>query len=122
MRAVVAATRTGTSLERIAILFATEQPYARLAHEHLAAAGIPANGTAPQSLAGRALGRTLLDLLSLRRHGYRRGDVLNLLTAAPLQPDGRQPRPTAEWERLSREAIVVAGRMHWDVRLERLAT
>ncbi|HEY8546436.1 MAG TPA: PD-(D/E)XK nuclease family protein, partial [Acidimicrobiales bacterium] len=122
VRAVVDATRAGTPLERIAILFATDQPYARLVHEHLAAAGIPANGTAPQALAGRALGRTLLDLLALRRHGYRRSDVLNLLTAAPLPPDGRQPRPTAEWERLSREAVVVAGRAHWDIRLERLAT
>jgi RecB family exonuclease len=122
VRAIVDAARAGTPLERMAVLFAVQQPYARLVHEHLAAAGIPANGTAPQSLAGRALGRTLLDLLALRRHGYRRGDVLNLLTAAPLQPDGRQPRPTAEWERLSREAVVVAGRPHWDIRLERLAT
>ena len=121
VRAVVDAARAGTPLERIAVLFATPQPYARLVHEHLAAADIPANGTAAQSLSGRALGRTLLDVLALRRHGYRRSDVLSLLTAAPLRPDGGHPAPTAEWERLSREAIVVAGRGHWDVRLERLA-
>ena len=121
VRAVVDAARAGTPLERIAVLFATPQPYARLVHEHLAAAEIPANGTAPQSLSGRALGRTLLDLLALRRHGYRRSDVMSLLTAAPLRLDGGHPAPTAEWERLSREAIVVAGRGHWDIRLERLA-
>lgn len=121
VRAVVDAMRSGTPLERIAILFATPQPYARLVHEHLAAAGIPANGIAPHSLAGHALGRALLDLLALRRHGYRRGDVLSLLTSAPLQPRNGRQAPTAEWERLSREAVVVAGRMHWDIRLERLA-
>lgn len=121
VRAVVDATRAGTPLERIAVLFATPQPYARLVHEHLAAAGIPANGIAPHSLAGHAFGRTLLDLLALRRHGYRRSDVMSLLTSAPLQPRRGRPAPTAEWERLSREAVVVAGRNHWDIRLERLA-
>lgn len=121
VRAVVDAARAGTPLERIAVLFAAPLPYSRLVHEHLAAADIPTNGTAPQSLAGRALGRTLLDLLALRRHGYRRGDVLSLLTAAPMQPDKGRPAHTADWERLSREAVVVAGREHWDIRLERLA-
>src|SRR5262249_5949793 len=60
VRAVVDATREGTPLERIAVLFAAREPYGRLVHEHLAAAGIPANGMAPHSLAGRALGRMLL--------------------------------------------------------------
>ena len=121
VRAVVDAARAGTPLERMAVLFAAPQPYGRLVHEHLAAADIPTNGMAPQSLAGRALGRMLLDLLALRRHGYRRSDVLSLLTAAPLQPQRGRPAPTAEWERQSRQAVVVAGRAHWDVRLERLA-
>jgi RecB family exonuclease len=121
VRAIVDATRAGTPLERVAVLFAAPQPYGRLVHEHLTAAGIPANGMAPQSLAGRALGRMLLDLLGLRRHGYRRSDVMSLLTAAPLQSERGRPAPTADWERMSREAVVVGGRSHWDYRLERLA-
>jgi hypothetical protein len=120
LRAVLDASRDGVPLERMAILYPTEQPYARLVHEHTRAAGIPTNGAATQGLAGRVLGRTLLDLLSLRDHGYRRRDVLGLLAAAPVRlrpgPDGARPS-TAQWERLAREAAVVAGRSQWDGRL-----
>jgi len=124
LRAVLDAARDGVPLERMAVLYPTEQPYARLVHEHTRAAGIPTNGAATQGLAGRVLGRTLLDLLSLRDHGYRRRDVLGLLAAAPVQlrpdPDGRRPS-TAQWERLAREAAVVAGRSQWDERLAKHA-
>ena len=40
VRAVVDAVRAGTPLDRIAVLYAGAEPYARLVHEHLAAAGI----------------------------------------------------------------------------------
>jgi RecB family exonuclease len=120
LRVVLDASRDGVPLERMAILYPTEQPYARLIHEHTRAAGIRTNGAATQGLTGRVLGRTLLDLLSLRDHGYRRRDVLGLLAAAPVQlrpgPDGARPS-TAQWERLAREAAIVAGRSQWDQRL-----
>ncbi|HEV7759538.1 MAG TPA: PD-(D/E)XK nuclease family protein [Acidimicrobiales bacterium] len=120
LRAVLDAARDGVPLERMAVLYPAEQPYARLVHEHTRAAGIPVNGAAAEGLAGRVLGRTLLDLLSLRDRGYRRRDLLGLLAAAPVHlrpgPDGRRPS-TAQWERLAREAAVVAGRAQWDVRL-----
>jgi ATP-dependent helicase/nuclease subunit B len=124
VRAVLDAARSGVPLERIAVLYPVAQPYLRLLHEHLAAAGIQANGMAAQALKGRALGRTLLGLLALRDHGYRRRDVLGLLTDAPLRrdggPDGQVWR-SAEWERLAREAAVVGDRADWDRRLARLA-
>ena len=41
------------------------EPYARLAHEQLHAAGIPTNGAAVVPLAARVAGRTLLELLAL---------------------------------------------------------
>jgi ATP-dependent helicase/nuclease subunit B len=120
LRAVLDAARDGVPFERMAVLYPSEQPYARLVHEHTRAAGIPTNGAAAQGLAGRVLGRTLLDLLALRDHGYRRRDVLGLLAAAPVRlqagPDGRRPS-TAQWEKLARDSAVVAGRTQWDERL-----
>lgn len=131
LRAVLDAARDGVPLERMAILFPTEQPYARLVHEQARAAGIAVNGTAAEGLDGRVLGRTLLDLLALRDHGYRRRDILGLLATTPLRlpsssssssgDDSRHP-PTALWERIAREAAVVAGRRQWDERLAQHAT
>jgi ATP-dependent helicase/nuclease subunit B len=118
VRRVVDAVRAGTPLERIGILFGSAQPYGRLVHEHLAAAGIARNGTAVRPLAARALGRTLLDLLALADHDFRRADVLGLLARAM---GGSAETPTAAWERISRRAGVVAGRADWDNLLTRTA-
>ena len=63
MRAIVDAARAGTPLDRMAILHASPMPYARLAHEQLAAAGIALNGAAVMPLTARVAGRTLLGLL-----------------------------------------------------------
>ena len=52
VRAVVDAVRAGTRLDRIAVLHAAPEPYARLAHEQLHAAGIATNGAAVVPLAG----------------------------------------------------------------------
>lgn len=114
VRRVIDAVRAGTPLERIGILFGSPHPYGRLLHEHLAAAGIPRNGAAVRPLAASALGRTVLDLLALPDHDYRRGDVLGLLARAAAAP-------TAAWERLSRQAGVVAGRSDWDNLLRQVA-
>ena len=84
VRAVVDAVRAGTPLDRIAVLYASAEPYARLVHEHLAAAGIATNGPAVVPLAGRVAGRVLLDLLALPERGFRRQDVFAWLASAPL--------------------------------------
>jgi ATP-dependent helicase/nuclease subunit B len=121
-RVVVDAAREGTPLERIAVLYSAERPYARLVHEHMAAAGVASNGTATQGLKAWTLGRTLLGILDWRDHGYRRRDLLGLLVNLPSRSiDLAGPAPTAAWERLSRDAAVVAGRDHWDRRLAQLA-
>ncbi|HET6835859.1 MAG TPA: PD-(D/E)XK nuclease family protein [Acidimicrobiales bacterium] len=121
VRAVVDATRGGTPLERIAILFGTREPYGRLVHEHLDAAGISRNGAAVRPVAGSLVGRSLLDLLALPDHDFRRADVVGLLSrsAGGQGPAGKVP--AAEWQRVSRRAGVVAGRDQWSQRLERLA-
>ncbi len=120
VRAVVDAARAGTRLDRIAVLHASPEPYARLTHEQLHAAGIATNGAAVVPLAARVAGRTLLELLGLAAGGYRRQDVFAWLASAPILSAGRLA-PTTGWERLSREAAVVAGRDDWDHRLQQLA-
>lgn len=120
VRAVIDAAREGIPLERVAILYGSRQPYVRLVHEHLDAAGITHNGQAVVPLTSRVAGRTLIGLLELPATGLRRTDVLAWMSGAPLRCDGA-PIPVAEWERLSREAGVVAGRAQWDSLLEAAA-
>jgi ATP-dependent helicase/nuclease subunit B len=118
VRRVIEAVRAGTPLDRIAVLNAGAEPYARLTHEHLRVAGIRANGTAVMPLSGRVAGRALLDLLALPERNFRRQDVFAWLTTAPLRHQGT-PAPVAAWERISRDAGIVAGREQWDTRLTR---
>jgi RecB family exonuclease len=121
VRAVVDAARGGTPLERIAILFGAREPYGRLVHEHLEAAGVPRNGAAVRPLAGSVVGRSLLDLLALPDHDFRRADVVGLLGRSAAAQGWARRVPVAEWQRVSRRAGVVAGRDQWSERLERLA-
>ncbi|HEX8804178.1 MAG TPA: PD-(D/E)XK nuclease family protein, partial [Acidimicrobiales bacterium] len=107
--------------ERTAVLFGAAEPYGRLVHEHLAAAGIARNGTAVRPLAATVVGRVLVDVLALPDHGFRRADVMGLLTRAAPRLPGGAPAPAGAWERMSREAGVVAGRADWDRLLTRLA-
>lgn len=113
VRAVVEEVRGGTPLERIAILYATHDPYARLVHEQLTAAGIAHNGATVVPVASRVAGRTLLGFLSLPESGFRRADLFAWLSGAPIRHRGNLV-PLAAWERLSRDAGVVAGADHWD--------
>jgi hypothetical protein len=120
VRAVLDAARAGTPLDRIAVLHASPQPYARLTHEHLRAAGIRTNGATVVPLAARLAGRTMLELLQLPHGRFRRQDVFAWLSSAPILHEGRWA-PTTAWERLSREAAIVSGRSDWDHHLEQLA-
>ena len=88
VRAVVESARAGTSLDRIAILHASPEPYARLCHEQLSAAGIAHNGAAVTPLTSRVAGRTLLQLLALPGGGFRRDDVFAWMAGAKLHVTG----------------------------------
>ena len=79
-------------------------------HEQLAAAGIPSNGPSVVPLAGRVAGRALLGLLALPERGFRRQDVFALARAPRRSCAAAPGRRCVAWERLSREAGVVAGR------------
>lgn len=119
VRAVVDAVRDGTPLDRIAVLYPEPEPYARLVYERFAAARLPTNGASVVPLAARVAGRALLQLLELPEGGFRRADVFAWSSGAPLLQEGRWIPATA-WERLSRDAGVVAGRDDWDRLLQRV--
>ncbi|HEV3282439.1 MAG TPA: PD-(D/E)XK nuclease family protein [Acidimicrobiales bacterium] len=120
LRRVMDAVRAGTPLDRIAVLFASPEPYGRLAHEQLAAADVATNGTAIMPLSARIAGRTLLGLLALPAGDFRRDEVFAWMAGARLFRQGRAG-PIAAWERLSRDAGVVTGRDQWDRLLARFA-
>ncbi len=120
LRSIVGEVRAGTPLDRTALLFADPEPYARIAHEQLRAAGLALNGTAVMPLTARVAGRTLLGLLSLADGGFRRDEVFAWMAGARIHHGGRWA-PVAAWERASRDAGVVGGRDQWDRLLARVA-
>ena len=120
VRLVFDALRAGVPLERMAVLYGAPEPYARLVHEQLDAAGIVHNGAAVRTLADSVLGRGLLGLLALPDRDYQRHDVMRLLASAPVFHRGRAA-PAARWERISRTAEIVRGPEQWHQRLDRYA-
>lgn len=122
IRHVLEALLDGTPLERMAIVHASDEPYARLLAEQLDAAGVQHNGAAVDELGHSVIGRTLATLLSLADHDHSRADVMAFLSSAPIIQRRGLPAitPTSAWERLSREAGITRGRGEWAARLERL--
>lgn len=118
---LVAAARRGVPLERMAVLYPTAEPYARLVAEQLDAAGVASNGRAVRPLADRLLGRWLLDLLALPDRDYSRPTVMGLVAGAPVRGDDGWRVPAGAWERTSREAGIVRGRREWPAKLGWLA-
>lgn len=121
VRGIVEATRHGVPLERMAVLYGANEPYARLVHEHLDLAGIPHNGASVTTLVDSVLGRSLLRLFALADGGFARDDIGAFLTAAPVLDADGKPASTVEWERMSREAGVVRGLGEWRTRLDAFA-
>ncbi len=111
VRGVVDAMRDGVALERMAVLYGADEPYARLVHEQLDAAGIPHNGGVVRTLADSVAGRAVLGVLALADGDLRRDEVCAFLAASPKLP-------AVEWERVSRKAGVVNGLDEWRARLD----
>lgn len=107
----------GTLPERIAIVSRVREPYSLLAHEELAAAGLAHSAPSPMRLSQSIAGRTLLGLLAWVPGGARRSELMRILRAAPLRDgNGRHAKPDL-WDRVAREAGVVAGLDQWRSRL-----
>ncbi len=121
VRQVVDAARSGTPLDRVAILYGNRDPYARLIGDALDAAEIEWFGTSVRTADTSLLGRSLLALLSLPDHDLSRHDIAAWLAGAPIRGTDNRPAPVASWERASRSAGIVAGLEQWQNRLTRLA-
>ncbi len=120
VRAVLDAARRGTPFDRIAVLFPSDRPYARLVEHQLAVADIPWNGRPGTTVAERMVPRVLTELLELDRRGLRRSALMTLLGDVPARrADGRRV-PTARWERIGRAAGIV-GDGDWVTHLPRYA-
>ena len=104
-------------LHRMAILYTAARPYAVIAHQQLDAAGLPHNGPAVRTLARSVTAGALLGLLALAGGGWRRDDVIDWLTSAPILDDGAGEAPATAWDAISRTAGVVAGAAQWHDRL-----
>lgn len=125
LRGVVAAMRRGVPLERMAVLYGRNDPYARLLADQVQASGLPFSGPSARPLTESVLGRFLLGLLGLPARRFSRADVMAWLAAAPIRApldpggDGRwRPVPVAAWERISRRAGVIDGADEWERRLD----
>lgn len=115
VRDVVAALRT-VPAHRIAVLYGATHPYARLLHEHFAAAGVVVNGAGTRPVIERAIARGFVDVLSLAHDDVPRADFFTAVSEAPTRQFDGERVPAARWERLSRTAAVVSGD-DWDERL-----
>jgi RecB family exonuclease len=91
---------------RIAVLHGARVPYARLLHEQLAQAGITFNGPGVRTTAERQIPRAVLQLLELAERDVDRVGLFRLLSGTRVR-DGKDTTPTANWERLSRNAGIV---------------
>jgi ATP-dependent helicase/nuclease subunit B len=122
IRDVMARAATGTPLHRMAILYRVDEPYARLAHELLDAAGIPWSGPSTRRLADTTAGRVLLGVLRLAELDFARDAVVEWIASGPVRDtaDGHAV-PASRWDILSREAGIVTGLAQWSDRLARLA-
>ncbi len=121
VRHLVAAARAGVPFSRMAVVYGSADPYVRLVHEHLAAAGIPHNGAPVRTIGQGLVGRSLRTLLALPDRGFRRSEVLALVSSSRLLDGDGRWAPARAWERVSRAAGVVEGD-DWRHRLAAFAT
>ncbi len=118
-REVMTALRT-TPAHRVAVLYGAARPYARLLAEHFDAAGLVRSGAGVRPTLERTMARLALDLLDLPAHDWRRDEVMSVVARAGVRTAEGRRLPSTTWERMSREAGVVAG-ADWDTRLSRYA-
>lgn len=102
----------GVPLHRMAILYGSAEHYAALVHDRLEASGIPHNGWGLRRLADSLAGRAVFGALRSARLGWRRDAVIDWVTSAPVEHQGREVAGH-RWDTLSREAGVVRGLLQW---------
>lgn len=102
----------------IAVTYGIDVPYARIVQSLLTEAALPFSAPSLLRLTDSVAGRTLLGLLTLPDHHFRRDAVIDLVASAPVrEPGSGRFAPGARWDRVSRRAGVVEGPHQWATRL-----
>jgi ATP-dependent helicase/nuclease subunit B len=126
VRDLVTAAKNNVPLDRCALVYASADPYARIVADALDASKLPWHGPSARGLADTVAGRTLLGAIELAgATGQARFDRVRLfgfLAAAPMQTVNGRWVPVAAWERVSRQAGVLAGADHFRLRLQSFIT
>ena len=117
VREVTRTLADGTPAHRVAVLYGAAQPYARLLHEHLAAAGLTVNGPATRAVHERALARGFVSILELAELGLPRAATFTALAEAPARDLADGTVKVARWERVSRLAGITGGD-DWGAKLD----
>jgi ATP-dependent helicase/nuclease subunit B len=118
-RRLLAAAAAGVPFEAMGILVRRPDSYRAAIRDVFGAAGIPYTWGVAPSLGETRAGRSLRLLLATRQEDFARTAVVEWLAMASLRDaSGVEP---AEWDRLSREGGIVAGRGDWRRGLDRLA-
>ena len=128
VRSVMEALREGVPAERLAIAFASREPYARILVDQLRDAGVSFSIASGFPLHERVVPKAVLAMLQLEAGDYSRTDLIGLLASAPIavakrpsgeggQKDWRELAPVAAWDRVSRKAKVARGQ--WEPCLQR---
>src|SRR5262249_4302941 len=118
VRRIVGALAEGRAPWRLAVCSRVGEPYLRLVHEQLSAAGLPHHGRSGGELAQTLAGRTLLGLLGLLADGVPRTDLLRWLRAAPIHDQAGFGYPVDRMDAISQAAGVNAGGDEWVSRLD----
>lgn len=122
-RLVVERLAAGSRAERVAVLYASPSPYARLVASAFEDAGVPWSGPGPDGLEVSPTARALTGLVRLAlgwrdRRVLARGEVIDWLRSAPVIEPGGRVAPVGEWDWVSRAAgIVDEGATGWRMRL-----
>lgn len=120
---LLSAAGQGTRFAKMALLHGNSSPYAMIAHDQLAAAGIPISGHQNVNLSQSVAGRFLLGLLRIHADDFDRASVSAWLSCAPIvDPVTGELIDAATWCRVAKAARVRRSRAQWVERLERYAS
>lgn len=120
IRELLAAAEQGDDLYRTALLYAADQPYARLVADLLNQVQIPYSGLPSRQLRDTAAGRVLLGALRVAESDLQRSSVIAWLSSEQVvDPQTARPAPCRQWDRCSREAGVIGGASNWAEQLAR---
>ncbi|PIE32303.1 MAG: hypothetical protein CSA55_03795 [Ilumatobacter coccineus] len=113
MRSIASLADKGVSLDRIALLLPTLDPYLRVVTDHLDRAGIGWSGVSPTTLAESLAGQVVRLALAARRQPDRR-HLLDLLSLVPQRASANEShRDPARWRRLT-QRIGLATEHDWE--------